>query len=530
MLSLETILPLVCAIFVAILGWFVFVDKPNSRLNQLFFAFCLAMVFWLLGTFMMFFNRYNEAAAIWWDRFVYIGVTMMPALMHHFSLVFTGHKGQRKLLVFTYIGSLFFLLISRTPYFVDGLYHYSWGVHTKAQIFHHIFLVFFYWGVQIFIVNIWRAYRKSVNPEFKKQAFYVILSFSIVMFIGGTAYLTAYGIDIRYPFSYFSGLAFPFILAYAVTRHHLLGAKVIVSEVLVGLVLFFLVTEIFLSQSIFEIIIRSFFTFAVATIGLLLIRSVTEEVRRREEIQRLAEKLENANRSLEVLNQAKNEFISIASHQLRTPLSIIKGYLSMVLEGDYGNVGKNVYAVLKKVYNSNERLVCLVNDLLNISRIESGRLEYRFEAVNFNNLVEELVREFTIKARDKNLVLKFNYPKDSFNVNIDVSKIREVISNLLDNAIKYTEKGGIIVTIQSGGEGEVILSVQDTGLGIASYEKDKIFEKFTRGQSSQSLVGGLGIGLYICKKFVEGHGGKIWVESDGPGKGSKFIFTLPIKR
>ncbi len=528
MINLETILPLVCAIFVSILGWFIFFDNPRSRLNQLFFAFCLSMVFWLLGTFMMFYNRYNEPVAIWWDRFVYIGVTMMPALMHHFSLVFTNNKGQRKLLFFTYIGSILFLLISRTPYFVDELYYYSWGVHTKAKIAHHIFLVFFYWGVQMFIINIWRAYRKSNDQEFKKQAFYVILSFSVVMFVGGTAYLTAYGVDIRYPFSYFSGLAFPFLLAYAVTRHHLLGAKVITTEVLVGLVLFFLVTEIFLAKSIFEIIVRSIFTFVVAALGLLLIRSVTDEIRRREEIQRLAAELEKANQALQMLNQAKNEFISIASHQLRTPLSIIKGYLSMILDGDYGLVRKRLSEILEKVYASNERLINLVNELLNISRIESGRLEYHFEPVELGKLAEELIEGFKIKAKAKNLDLRFDCPRSLPKVKVDLSKIKEVISNLLDNAIKYTEKGHIAVKIEVK-DGQIICSVRDTGMGIAPDEKEKIFEKFTQGRSAQHSPRGLGIGLYICKKFIEGHSGKIWVESGGQGKGSEFIFTLPIK-
>ncbi len=527
MLNLGTILPLVCAIFVTILGWFVFVDNPRSRLNQLFFAFCWAMVFWLLGTFMMFFNSYDTVAAIWWDRFVYLGVSMMPALMHHFSLVFTGNKGQKKLLVFTYIGSIFFLLISRTPYFIDGLYQYSWGVHSKAQIFHHIFLVFFYWGVQIFVINIWRAYRKSADPEFKKQAAYVVLAFSIVMFVGGTAYLTAYGIDIRYPFSYISGLAFPFLLAYAVTKHHLLGAKVIRTEIIAGFVLFFLVTEIFMSRSMAEIVVRAFLAFIVAALALLLIRSVTEEVRQREEMQKMAAELQKANQTLEMLNQAKSEFISIASHQLRTPLSINKGYLSMILAGDYGKVDKDKKKILDKVYSSNERLITLVNDLLNISRIESGRLEYRFEPVNVAELTRDLVEGFQMKAKDKGLVLGAKYPSALPKINADLAKLKEVISNLLDNAIKYTEKGSIMVNLKNK-DGKLYCSVKDTGLGIAQAEQEKLFQKFTRGQSSYAATGGLGIGLYICKKFIEGHRGEIWVKSPGSGKGSEFGFSLPV--
>lgn len=529
MLNLGTILPLVCAIFVTILGWFIFVDNPRSRLNQLFFAFCWAMVFWLLGTFMMFFNRYDTAAAIWWDRFVYIGVSMMPALMHHFSLVFTGNKGQKKLLAFTYIGSVFFLIVSRTPYFVDGLYQYSWGVHSKAQIFHHIFLVFFYWGVQMFVINIWRAYRKSKDQEFKKQAIYVVLAFCVVMFVGGTAYLTAYGIDIRYPFSYISGLIFPFLLAYAVTKHHLLGAKVIRTEIIVGFVLFFLVAEIFMSRSIVEIIIRALFAFVVAGLGLLLIRSVTEEVRQREEMQKMAAALQEANQALEMLNQAKSEFISIASHQLRTPLSINKGYLSMILGGDYGKVDRERKKILDKVYSSNERLINLVNDLLNISRIESGRLEYRFENVDLAEMVKELVGNFRLKAEEKGLSLTAKYPASLPKINADEAKLKEIVSNLLDNAIKYTERGGVKVLLQSK-DGVILCSVKDTGLGISPADQEKLFQKFARGQSSYAATGGLGIGLYICKKFIEGHGGKIWVESAGTGKGSEFNFSLPVKR
>ncbi len=529
MLNIGTILPLVCAIFVSILGWFVFVDNTRSRLNQLFFAFCGAMVFWLLGTFMMFFNRYDTEAAIWWDRFVYIGVSMMPALMHHFSLVFTGNKGQKKLLVFTYVGSIFFLLISRTPYFVDGIYEYSWGVHTKAQIFHHIFLVFFYWGVQMFVINIWRAYRKSNDPEFKKQAIYVVLSFCIVMFVGGTAYLTAYGLDIRYPFSYVSGLFFPFLLAYAVTKHHLLGAKVIRTEIIVGFVLFFLVTEIFTSRSIAEIVTRSILAFVVAGLGLLLIRSVTDEVKRREEMQRMAAELQKANQALEMLSQAKSEFISIASHQLRTPLSINKGYLSMILSGDYGKIEKKRKEVLDKVYSSNERLITLVNDLLNVSRIESGRLEYRFEPIDISGLTRELVDNFQDKAKDKGLKLTANLPASLPKTSVDQAKIKEVISNLIDNAIKYTERGGITVSLKSK-NGNLFCSVKDTGLGISPEEQTKLFQKFTRGQSSYAATGGLGIGLYICKKFIEGHGGNIWIKSEGAGKGSEFGFSLPVKK
>jgi signal transduction histidine kinase len=242
----------------------------------------------------------------------------------------------------------------------------------------------------------------------------------------------------------------------------------------------------------------------------------------------MAAKLQEANQALEMLSQAKSEFISIASHQLRTPLSINKGYLSMILAGDYGKIEKEKGKILEKVYSSNERLINLVNDLLNISRIESGRLEYRFEPVDFRQLVKELVDGFQMKAKDKGLRLAAKYPPSLPKINADLAKIKEVVSNLLDNAIKYTKRGGIAVDLKNK-KGDLFCSIKDTGLGVSPAEQEKLFQKFTRGQSSYTATGGLGIGLYICKKFIEGHNGEIWVKSDGVGKGSEFGFSLPFE-
>jgi signal transduction histidine kinase len=304
--------------------------------------------------------------------------------------------------------------------------------------------------------------------------------------------------------------------------------KIVTAQIFSIFLIAVFISEVFLSKTLNDFLIRLIGLFLVAALSYFLVKSVAAEVHRREEIQKLAFELGKANKELSTLNRAKTEFISIASHQLRTPLSIVKGYLSMILDGDYGLVKKNLAEILKKVYGSNERLIGLVNDLLNISRIESGRLEYHLEPVELEKIAEELIEGFKMKAEAKKLELHFEYPKIFPKVNADSQKIKEVISNLLDNAIKYTDKGWIAVELESKDK-QIICSVADTGLGVAPNEQKKIFEKFTHGQSSSGVTGGLGIGLFICKKFIEGHNGKIWVESEGLGKGSKFSFSLPIK-
>ena len=212
-LDLFTILPLVCSLFVAFFAGLILFNTERNSLHRLLAAFCGSMFLWMFGTFMMFGNRIaNPAVSEFWDRFVYTGVVWMPPLMQHFSLVFTEQKKQRMLLWCNYAIAVFFLFAAWTPWFVSGLNVYSWGAHTKAQILHHIFLGYFFVGTGIFFVNMLRAFRASVDTVFRKQIRLIFNAFAIVIFVGGSAYLYAYGIYTRFPFAYFSGLIFPIVL------------------------------------------------------------------------------------------------------------------------------------------------------------------------------------------------------------------------------------------------------------------------------------------------------------------------------
>ncbi|MFA6533597.1 MAG: histidine kinase N-terminal 7TM domain-containing protein [Patescibacteria group bacterium] len=223
------IFPLLGAIFVLFLGFFVLFQDRRSVLNQLFFGFCVVVFCWLFGTFMMFLNRGDEMLAIFWDRFVYLGVVFMPTLMHHFSLVFTPPAGkwQKKVLFYNYLISFLFLLLSRTDYFVAGLFQYQWGAHTRAQIGHHIFILWFYFASALMFVNFYRFYKSAADAAKKAQILYATVAFLSIILIGGTAYLPAYGIAI-YPFSYLSGVFFAACLAYAILRYQFLDIRVFI--------------------------------------------------------------------------------------------------------------------------------------------------------------------------------------------------------------------------------------------------------------------------------------------------------------
>lgn len=208
-------------------GAVVFYKNIASRLHLLFLLFTIAIGIWLFGTFKMF-TATNDTLVIFWDRFVYIGIIFVPVLLYHFGLSFTGIK-QTKTLIIGYVLGLFFLIISRTAYFVDDIFRYSWGLHTRAQFFHHLFLIDFAAYCIFFYLHIYKFYNSSTSAIRREQAKYIFLAFFILIVFGSIAYLPAYGIPIL-PFPYFASLVFLMILGYAITRHRLMDIRVVLKK------------------------------------------------------------------------------------------------------------------------------------------------------------------------------------------------------------------------------------------------------------------------------------------------------------
>jgi len=249
-----------------------------------------------------------------------------------------------------------------------------------------------------------------------------------------------------------------------------------------------------------------------------------------DEVKRKTAELRKANEELKQLDEAKSEFISIASHQLRTPLTIIKGYASMMLEGSFGAVPGGIKNYLGKIFEANERLIKLVENLLDISRIESGRQEYDWSKGRLEDIAATVVENLKNSAHAKGLKMVFHKPKKPTPpVTLDAGKIHEIMMNFVDNAIKYTKAGRIDVSVDVVDKNWVRFCVKDTGMGILPEIKPVLFQKFSRGKGSFTLhTEGLGLGLYVAKMLLDTHQGKIWADSEGAGKGSAFCFSLPV--
>ena len=228
------------------------------------------------------------------------------------------------------------------------------------------------------------------------------------------------------------------------------------------------------------------------------------------------------------IDRMKNEFISLASHQLRTPLAAIKWYTSMLIKGDAGSLSSEQLKYMESVNTSTERMIDLVNSLLNISRIESGRIIVEPAAIEVKKFIEEIVDEVKIRYADKKQQINLTIPDNFPHVTFDPRLIRQVYVNLLTNAAKYTpEKGNINVKI-SQKDTDMISEVSDNGYGIPENEQNKMFEKFYRGTNILTQPSdGTGLGLYFIKSIIELSQGKIWYKSK-VNEGTTFWFSLPL--
>lgn len=229
------------------------------------------------------------------------------------------------------------------------------------------------------------------------------------------------------------------------------------------------------------------------------------------------------------VERMKSEFVSIAAHQLRTPLSAIKWTMRMLLDGDLGQISPEQKELVEKTYLSNERMIALINDLLDVTRIEEGRYIYKPALTDLGSVIQFVINSCKENAQIRQVKIEFQKPEKLPKVLVDVEKIKLAIQNYFDNALKYTPKGGIIsISLKVVGK-EIEFSIKDTGVGIPKDQQERIYTKFFRGANVVRMdTDGNGLGLFIVKNIIEAHGGRVWFESE-EGKGSTFYFALPIK-
>lgn len=539
--TLASFSPLIGAIFVYTLGFFVWLKNTRSSISILFFLYCFVIASWLFGTFKLF-NAQTDVAAIFWDRFIYLGVVFIPIFLFHFGLIYCGITAQQFILRLGYLLSLIFLVFSQTDFFVKDLFYYAWGVHTRAQTLHHFFLIYFFLYFILYFINLFRFYARSTG-QLKQQVKHLLIGFFILDAIGPLAFLPAYGISV-YPVIFLSAIPFVLLVAYAMVKYQALNVKILSVEVFSALVTILFLAEFFLSLSLEEMALRFVALGLVVFFVIMLLRSVHGEVRKREKIESLNSELQRAGKTLQKQNQElkeskereikkaqevlklKDEFVFIAAHELKAPVFAIKGFLELV-EGEKKKVSKQGQEFLGNIREASEHLNKLVNDLLQVAREDAGTMKVTVVALDVLPIVKQVISEQLVIAKKRKITIEFE-AKNHETVFADKDKLTEVITNLVSNAIKYNRDSGTIAISLERKQRRLFVSVADSGHGIPKDQQAKIFGKFYRasGKATEGVLG-TGLGLFITKMLVEKMGGKIYFVSV-EGKGTTFTFSLPL--
>ncbi len=514
------------------IGLYVLINDRYSLLAKLLFGISLSFTLWTVDIFFAWIAAYHSHVLFSWKLTPIIEVVMF-LLAIWFVYVFIDEK-QRDIS----IGKKALFLAMIFPVIIFTPTEFNIPYFDMVSCEGHPGVLWYYMYFLEVISILWigiictRKFFSEKDAAHKKRVLLVMVGMILFLLLFFASNVIGQYMEIQ-EISFFGSLGmllFLGFLAYLIVKFQAFNIKLAGAQVLVVAQSILIASMLIFANSLINRILIMLTLAAVLGAGFFLIRSVKKEITRKDELQEMSDRLARANDELRKLDNAKSEFISIASHQLRTPLTAIKGFLSLILEGSYGKVAPEVQDVLNKVYASNDRIVQLVENLLNISRIESGRIQYQFQKSSIEDILKELSDMFFVMAKNKNLTLTFTLPKKKLPLlYMDAGKIREVISNLIDNAFKYTEKGRVEVILEQKGP-VARITVSDTGMGIEAETMPHLFSKFIRGskEASRMNVAGTGLGLYVGKSFIEAHHGRIWIESDGKGKGSRFIVELPI--
>lgn len=528
------------AIIVSLLiGLFVFL-KNRDIVSKILLTISVVFSFWSFFNLITWTNNQSDHIMFAWSFFSVLEIIFFAASFYFFYVAIK-HKDLgfwTKLLIIIVISPIIILL--PTKYNLE-----SFDLSVCGVVSQNIFYIAYVFAFDVIVILsiVFLSIKETISSrgDEKKKIKYLsmgmlffLLSFLFASYL--STILVKFGLANDFQieqFGLFGMIVFMGLLAFLIVRYELFNIKLIGAEALMISLIILIASEFFFIplDNLSNIILISITLLLAVIFGIMLIHSVKKEDQRKAELQLMSDKLASANDQLRKLDNTKSEFISIASHQLRTPLTAIKGFLSLLMEGSYGKMEEKQMDVINKVYTSNERLIALVEDLLNISRIESGRMEFKLEPWSIEGIVKEVVDTFVLKAKEHNLYLETKFMEDPLpKLTIDGGKVREVVSNFVDNAIKYTPKGGVNVKITREGANARV-TVSDTGIGIPATELPYLFSKFSRGKDTSRLnTGGTGLGLYVGKSMIEANGGKVWAESEGEGRGSRFIIELPIEQ
>lgn len=533
-----TVLLTIITVINSALGLLILFSPGKNASSRIYSFIMLTTLLWIFS--IIFYRQASPENIVWWTKALYTSATLIASTFLFFTYLFPTRDSfswKKKALVILPNLAMIALVIFGDSIIVDAKVN---PVGENTIYFGKLYFLYAVYILAFFNYAFYRLFDKykTLSEIYqKRQALFFLTGYFISAFIAFTTNLILPWIG------YFglnwlgqaSTVLIVVFATYAIVRHQLFNIKAIAAELFIGVLWIFLIIRIILGTNLQEKILNGGLLAICIVIGVFLIRGINNEVKAREKIEKLANDLSAANDRLKELDAQKDEFVSVASHQLRGPLTAVKGYGSMILEGDFGELPSMAREAVEKMFKSTQDLVVIVGDYLDVSRIEQGRMQYDFSTFDLKELVQMVVNELKPNVEKANLTMTFDSaPGILYMINADKGKIKQVIGNLIDNSIKYTPKGSVHVWLApkkdpTGNGMKALISISDTGVGIHPDIIPKLFAKFSRApNASETNIIGTGLGLYVAKKMVEAHNGHIWAESPGPGRGSTFFIELDL--
>jgi signal transduction histidine kinase len=501
-----------------VFGLLVYLKNFKEEINKVFFILSITITGWSLSYY-SWLNCTEKVCASFWLYILSVFSVFIPILFFHWLLIILSlyqNSLLKKILIFSYI--LGFLIVSSLVWKPDLLIHdiknkLFFPFWPDAGILYSFYIIFIYIG--LVALSLYLLYKRLIietDPKLRSNLIFLIIAVIIGFGGGFSNFFLWYDIKIVPYGNILVGL-YVILFGYATIESRFFNIKLLGTEFFVYTLLLIQIINLFKPSVFFyeKIFNLGVFIFSLI-LSLILIRSAFRE-------SEYAEKLEQ-------LNRIKSEFLSFASHQVKAPMAVVKGYAELI-ETQIENVPPQAKDFAHKIRESVNRLLELVEEFMDYRRIEEGKIELNFEEVDLVSLIKEFVNNFNLIAKEKNLELTFETSMEQCLVKVDKMRFSQVIQNLIDNAIKYTNQGWVKVNLQKE-DNSILITVADSGIGMSKELQQKLFGEFVRDPSIKKEIRGTGLGLYIAKYIVEAHQGKIWAESEGEGKGSKFYVKLAL--
>jgi len=534
-ISLNTYIVLYSAIAFATLtvGSLIFKRDTKKLSNVFFFLTTIAIALWIIS----FSARLAEFMLIKPENFnevlPYVIGGIVPMLLFFFAFTFTRNRIRIS------NRSLTFIL---APYAFFSAVLYFWPqlivTFTEGEIERGpIYWIYFLYVLTFFLLSLnllFKRYKASagVFQGVLRSLLYAVAVGGSGIFLVGLIYEFTY-LEVFRLIQFTLILILTIIIGFKVIQYHRWRITPFLTELFVSLIAFTLIAQVFFVATTFDIVVNIIVLILFMISGYFLVKSINRESKAKDEIEKLVKDLTEANEQLQVLDQRKSEFVKISAHHLKAPLTGIKGYASMILEGSFGRaINNDAHEAIQKIFDASERLVSIIEDFMDISNIESGKMEYDFKSVNLKKLIEGVLEEMKMVIEKSGLDVSFNTDAiDGYTLFADAGKLRQVISNLTDNAIKYTPQGHVHLFLKKDTQNKKLhFTITDTGIGMSKDTIDNLFEKFSRAHDANKVnTGGSGLGLYVAKEIMKKHEARIWIESPGEGKGSTFHLEFDSK-